>query len=184
MQPDLNSLRDRPFELLVALDARLQASSFAGGGVEHEEVWVGLAFRVGDRSFVAPRADVREVLPPPEYTRVPGAKPWLLGIANVRGDLLPIIDLKRLLGSEATGVHRASRVMVFSSDDVPAGFVVDEVLGFKRFQPQDQRHEMVPDDGSELSNYLLGAFLRDGQLWLAFSLNKLAAAATFQHAAA
>lgn len=183
MSAELRALRDQPFELLQALEARLQSTTIAGAaGAEHN--WVGLAFRLGASMLVAPRDDVREVLSTPEYTRVPGAKPWLLGVANVRGDLLPIIDLNRLLGGESTGIQRSSRVMVFNGQDVPAGFLVDEVPGFRRFQPQDQRHELVPDDGGPLNPYLLGAFVRDGQTWLAFSLSKLASSPAFRNAAA
>lgn len=184
MTAELRELRGQPYELLAALDARLQATAAAGAAGEAQDVWTGLGYRVGDRQMVTPRADVREVLTPPEYTRVPGAKPWLLGIANVRGDLLPLIDLKRLLGGESTAVLRNTRVLVYNADEVPAGFLVDEVAGFRRFNPPDQRHELVPAEGDALHPYLLGAFVRDGQLWLAMSLSRLVTSPVFQNAAA
>lgn len=180
----LRTLRDKPFDLLAALDARLQATATAGTSNDAQDVWVGLGFRMVGQQMVTPRADVREVLTPPDYTRVPGAKPWLLGIANVRGDLLPLIDMNRLLGGEATAIQRGTRVLVYNSNEAPAGFLVDEVAGFRRFSPQDQRHELVPDEGGALNPYLLGAFVRDGQLWLAISLSKLVTSALFQNAAA
>jgi twitching motility protein PilI len=184
MTPELRELRDRPFELLAALEARLQATAAAGAAGEAQDVWTGLGYRLSGHQLVTPRADVREVLTPPEYTRVPGAKPWLLGIANVRGDLLPLIDLNRLLGGEATAIQRGTRVLVYNADEMPAGFLVDEVAGFRRFNPQDQRHELVPDEGDPLHPYLLGAFVRDGQLWLAMSLSRLVSSPAFQNAAA
>jgi twitching motility protein PilI len=177
---ELRQLRDKPFDLMLALDARLQAGAQSATG-DTTHVWIGLGFRLGEHYLVAPRDDVREVLSTPEYTRVPGAKPWLLGIANVRGDLLPIIDLNRFLGGDAPPGQRGSRVLVYNSPDVPAGFMVDEVPGFRRFQPQDQRHEMAPEGGA-LSPYLLGAFVREGQLWAAFSLSKLVTSPAFQNA--
>ncbi|HXG28457.1 MAG TPA: chemotaxis protein CheW [Nevskiales bacterium] len=184
MTSELRALRDRPFELLAALEARLQTAASAGAAGEAQDVWTGLGYRLAGHQLVTPRADVREVLTPPEYTRVPGAKPWLLGIANVRGDLLPLIDLNRLLGGEATAIQRSTRVLVYNADEVPAGFLVDEVAGFRRFNPQDQRHELVPDEGDPLHPYLLGAFVRDGQLWLAMSLSRLVTSPVFQNAAA
>lgn len=185
MTEDLRTLRDTPYDLLAALEARLQATAAAGAtGGDAQDVWIGLGYRVADQLLVTPRADVREVLTPPDYTRVPGAKPWLLGIANVRGDLLPLIDLNRLLGGEATAIHRSTRVLVYNANEAPAGFLVDEVAGFRRFNPQDQRHELVPDEGGALNPYLLGAFVRDGQLWLAISLSKLVTSTLFQNAAA
>lgn len=184
MTAELRALRDNPFDLLAALDARLQATAAAGTASDAQDVWTGLGYRVAGRQMVTPRADVREVLTPPDYTRVPGAKPWLLGIANVRGDLLPLIDMNRLLGGEATAIHRSTRVLVYNADEAPAGFLVDEVAGFRRFNPPDQRHELVPAEGDVLNPYLLGAFVRDGQLWLAMSLSKLVASPLFQNAAA
>ena len=72
MSTDLRKLRDRPFELLVGLDDQLRAARFeAAAG----QVWTGLAFRIGTDGFVAPREDVREVLPPPELTRSELAHP-------------------------------------------------------------------------------------------------------------
>jgi twitching motility protein PilI len=184
MTTELRELRDRPFDLLAALDVRLRATAAAGAAGEAQDVWTGLGYRLAGHQMVTPRADVREVLTPLEYTRVPGAKPWLLGIANVRGDLLPLIDLNRLLGGEATAIHRDTRVLVYNADDVPAGFLVDDVAGFRRFNPQDQRHELVPPEGDVLHPYLLGAFVRDGQLWLAMSLSRLVTSPVFQNAAA
>ena len=184
MSEDLRSLRNQPFDLLIALAARLQTGATAGAAGEAQDVWIGLGYKLGEQQLVTPRADVREVLPPPEYTRVPGAKPWLLGIANVRGDLLPLIDLRRLLGGDATPINRTTRVLVYNADQTPAGFLVDEVAGFRRFNPPDQRHELAPNEGDALHPYLLGAFVRDGQLWLAMSLSKLVTSPIFQNAAA
>lgn len=180
MSEDLQALRDRPFELLGALERRLQTArlDLAAGAAQF---WTGLGFRLGERWLVAPREDVREVIVPPHLARVPGARPWLLGLANVRGALLPVCDLHRLLGEEHNTLARGSRVLVFNSDRVPAGFLVDEVAGYRQFTPADQRPELVADSGP-LKPYLLGAFVREGQPWLALSLHKVAGGDAFKRA--
>ena len=92
--------------------------------------WVGVGFRIGEEQFVANREQVREVLMLPEsMTRVPGANRWMLGIANLRGHLLPLVDLKLMLGSGRTTLRRTTRVISVNHREVPAGLVVDEVLG-------------------------------------------------------
>lgn len=183
MNTELRRLQDRPFQLLAALAGELRASrpetGVASGG---EDAWIGLGFRLKDRWFVTPRADVREILRPVPYTRVPGARPWLAGVANVRGNLLPLIDLRRFAGLAPTTVTRSSRLLVFSDDRVPAGFMVDEVGGFRRFGVADQRHELVRDETSWAAPYLLGAFVREGQEWSVFSLLKLVHGPDFQNA--
>ena len=180
MAVDLLSLRDDPFELLAELERRLQTSrvDLAAGAAQY---WTGLGFRLGDRWIVAPREDVREVIVTPPLTRVPGARPWLLGVANVRGGLLPVCDLTRLLGEEHHAMARSSRVLVYNNDRVPAGFLVDEVVGYRQFAPADQRMEMVAGSGN-LKPYLLGAFVREGEPWHALSLHKVVAGEAFNRA--
>lgn len=185
---ELRALADRPFDLLVAIEARLLAGGGEAGGARPESMeWTGLAFKMGGENYLAARTDVREVLDPPAVTRVPGAKPWLMGIANVRGDLLPIIDLNRLLGGKGGVRTDASRVIVLNDRTVTAGFLVDGVIGFRGFAPEDQRHELVDTPEGEEgdidpSDYLLGAFIRDGGVWRVFSLRKLAADPVFRDA--
>lgn len=181
MSGELRALRDQPFEQLLRLEARLRATRSESAAGERR-FWTGLGFRLGETWLVAPREDVREVIPPPRLTRVPGARPWLLGIANVRGALLPVCDMHRLLGDEPHSAQRNSRVLVFNSDRVPAGFLVDEVAGYRQFTPGDQKREAAPNAGP-LQPYLLGRFVREGQPWLAMSLHKLVAGDAFVHAA-
>lgn len=180
MTVELLALRDSPFELLAALERRLQTAriDLAAGAAQF---WTGLGFRLGERWLVAPREDVREVIVPPPLTRVPGARPWLLGLANVRGSLLPVCDLHRLLGEEHQVMARSSRVLVYNSERVPAGFLVDEVSGYRQFTPADQRPELIQASGS-LRPYVLGGFVREGHPWLAVSLHKLAAGDAFNRA--
>lgn len=170
-----------PFDLLISIEERLQASraDIAAGAAQS---WVGLGFRLGDRWLVAPRDDVREVIPPPTLTRIPNAVPWLRGLANVRGELLAVADLNGLLGLDAGERARTQRVLVLNSRRVPAGLLVDEVAGYRQFSPAEQRHEIVSDAGA-LGPYLLGAFVREGRPWLAMSLHKIAQSEQFRTAA-
>jgi len=80
---ELFGLAGQPFELLFALENRLRAArlDIAAGQTQS---WTGLGFRLRQHWLVAPREDVREVITVPKVTRVPGAKPWLLGVANAR----------------------------------------------------------------------------------------------------
>jgi twitching motility protein PilI len=180
--PDLMALAGQPFELLYALENRLRAArlDIAAGQTQS---WTGLGFRLGEHWLVAPREDVREVITLPKVTRVPGGKPWLLGVANVRGNLLPVTDLGQMLGRPRQPEHRDQRVLVFNSERVPAGVLVDEVAGYRQFAPSDQRHELA-QAGGELEPYLLGGFAREGRNWLVLSLYKLTGSQAFTVAGA
>ena len=93
--------------------------------------WSGIAFRLGRNKLIAPMDDVVEILDLPELSVVPLAQPWVRGIANVRGSLLPVIDLNGYLGNELPRVTNKTRVLVVEFDGVCSGLVVDEVLGLK-----------------------------------------------------
>ncbi len=170
----LQALAEHPFELLVELERRARAAIAARDGAPAAaEEWVGVGFRLGAERFVTGRNDVREVLPvPDQVTRVPGAKPWLRGIANLRGQLLTVVDLKAFLGAGSSAGERQSRILVLASRDVPTGLVVDEVVGFRRFA-QDEFREESPPGVIRCDHYLEGCYRRGAEVWPRFSFAKL-----------
>ena len=181
----LRSLKDRPYELLREFDRR--ARSAAQGQPEAEvsgAEWVGIAFRLGGEAFLLAREETREVMSfPASVTRVPGAKGWVRGLSNLRGQLLPIIDLRAFLGSGATGVNRATRVLVANHREVPAGLLVDEVMGFRRFYESEFSTDLPPTL-LRCERYLAGAFKRGAEVWPVFSLRSLLESPSFLQAAA
>jgi twitching motility protein PilI len=180
----LRSLRDRPFELLKELEKRsraVAAGTTADSSAERE--WVGVAFRMGGETFLVAREETREVLGyPAAVTRIPGAKPWVKGLANVRGQLLPMLDLRQFLGSGASASGRNTRVIVVNHRDVPAGLMVDEVLGFRRFAEAEFNAE-PPPTVIRCDSYLAGAFRRGGEVWPVLSLKSLLESQSFMQAA-
>jgi len=181
---DLRSLRDHPFDLLREIERRSKtALAGAAGEFGDMEEWVGIGFRLGDEQFIVERDRVREVLMvPPFITRVPGAKNWIRGLANVRGHLLPIVDLKAYLGSGANSGSREARVLVLQGIDLPVGLIVDEVYGFRRFL-DSERSDKVPRTIIRCEQYLDGSFDRGVEVWPVFDIDRLRASAEFQQAA-
>lgn len=176
----LRALAGDPFSLLAALEARVH-STRPDVVRRSNEVWLGLGFRIREHWCVAPREDVREIIPLPAMSRTPGAKPWLLGVANVRGGILAVADLAQYLGLARGLTQSTSRVLIFNSAKLPVGVLVDEVAGYRQFTMADQRSEHAANVEA-LSPYLLGAFERDQQPWYAFSLHKLVESPEFAHA--
>ncbi len=180
--PNLRDLRDRPFELLRELERRGRAIAGGRQGAAGRE-WVGVAFRLGAETFLVAREETREVMALPSFlTRVPGARPWIRGLANVRDQLLPVIDLRQYLGSGATQGSRNVRVIVANHRDIPAGLLVDEVSGFRRFaEAEFQPH--APPTLVRCERYLAGAFRRSGESWPVLSLKLLVESPSFLQAA-
>jgi twitching motility protein PilI len=180
----LRSLRDRPFELLKELERRNRPA--AAGPVQDPsagEEWVGVAFRMGGETFLVAREETREVLGlPATVTRIPGTKAWVRGLANIRGQLLPMLDLRLFLGSGTTPSSRNTRIIVVNHRDVPAGLIVDEVLGFRRFAEREFNVE-PPPTVIRCDSYLAGAFRRGGEVWPVLSLRALVESESFLQAA-
>jgi twitching motility protein PilI len=181
----LSALKDEPFELLREMERRsrenLTAASGAGG--ESSE-WVGIGCLLGDERFLVARAQIREVMMlPPKMTPVPGSKDWVAGLANLRGQLLPIIDLRQFLGAGSSRGVRTARVLVAESAELLVGIIVDEVYGFRRFNESEFTKE-VPETELRCERYLDGACIRGTDVWAVFSVSKLLGTTEFQQAAA
>ncbi|MGD0789541.1 MAG: chemotaxis protein CheW [Terracidiphilus sp.] len=85
-------------------------------------------FRLGKEEFGAPIASVQEIVRvPEELIRVPQAPPFVEGVINLRGSVLPVIDLRLRLGLKQVDRTDRQRIMVFLISDVRTGFIVDQV---------------------------------------------------------
>ena len=180
----LRSLRNRPFDLLLEMEQRGRIAATEQGrdvGVGRE--WVGVAFRLSGEVFLVAREETREVMGMPNaITRVPGARGWVKGVANVRGQLLPILDLRQYLGSGVTQSGRNTRVLVVNHREVPAGLMVDEVLGFRRFADKEFSAD-APPTVVRVDRYIAGAFRRNNEVWPVLSLRTLVESPSFLQAA-
>lgn len=172
-----------PVAILAEIEQRARAH--AAGLPQQEDIreqWSGIGFRLGERWMLAPLDEVTELLTLPTMTRVPGAKAWVLGIANVRGNLLPIMDLNGYLYGRRTAVGKRSRVLVVNHRGVFAGLLVDDVTGMRHFEA-DSRLTERPESDLETMPYLERGFELDGLAWPVFSMRKLAGSPLFMQVA-
>lgn len=126
--------------------------------------WIGIAFEVGGQEFVAPMGEVSEILAMPELTPIPLTKPWLLGVANVRGRLLPLADLAKFLHIDSHERLKNKKVMVIDQDGVFSGILVDQVTGMVQFSGSDYKDTPLPES-SPFAPYNHGKFSKEGKDW-------------------
>jgi hypothetical protein len=88
----------------------------------------------------------------------------------------------QFLGSAPTAMGRNARIIVVNHRDIPAGLVVDEVLGFRRFAEAEFNSE-APPTVIRCDAYLAGAFRRGGEVWPVLSLKTLVESQSFLQAA-
>lgn len=159
-----------PFALLAELER--QCKQYAEGLPAQEEVielWNGIGFELAGRKYVVPMGEVGEILHIPRFTQVPGVKNWMNGVANVRGRLLPIMDLAQFFGLPgAARNYRDRRVLVVERGDVFSGLIVDSVHGMQYF-PTDSYQQSVQDIPSALRPFVLGQYTKNDEAWVVFS---------------
>ncbi len=174
---------DSPFELLQDIERKCQltAASLPEAG-DTAEKWVGVGFRVGRDKLIASMSEVEEILDLPEVTTVPGVKSWVVGVANVRGSLLPIMDLKGFVLGEDMQNRKKGRVIVINYKGFSTGLVVDEVYGMRHFLVTEQVNE-EPNVHENISKYVKNMFKQEGESWPVFKFENIVRDEQFSHAA-
>ncbi|MCZ6457750.1 MAG: chemotaxis protein CheW [Gammaproteobacteria bacterium] len=126
--------------------------------------WQGLGYQVGGLRLVSNMNEISEILKMPRYAALPGVKSWILGIANVRGRLLPIIDLHDYFSMPPTLPMMQWRVLVIEDEDIAAGLVVEQSLGIQHFL-EDSFEETTAEGATALQPYIRGAFRHGGRMF-------------------
>lgn len=144
--------------------------------------WSGIGFALLGRNFVAPLGEVSEMLEVPAFTHLPGVQPWVQGVANVRGRLLPIFDMAMFYGQRLVGGRKQRRVLILETEILYSGLMVDQVLGMQHFPVDDYQDDAGPVEES-IRPYTAGSYLRDGERWTVFRPALLAEDPRFINAA-
>jgi purine-binding chemotaxis protein CheW len=110
-----------------------------------------VTFGVAGEMFAVPLALVHEIIRYPDIVRVPLGAPSLEGLGNLRGTVLPILSLRRLLGSPDVDHDDATRVVVLDDDGRPVGLVVDRMANvvtaeLDRIEPADKIRSTIATD--------------------------------------
>lgn len=143
------------FETLVDYERRSLAH-VAGvpEQIEAPGLWRGIGFRIGERHFVSNITEVNEILSMPSaLTPVPATRNWLLGVANVRGNLIAVVDLKQFLFEQRTHVSERSRVLWVKQTGGGVGLLIDEVLG-QRNLTDEQRVDAEGESDERLARFV------------------------------
>lgn len=163
------------FQNLIQLQSRCQQNAVGlPTKVDVVDDWVGIGFSANSVHCIARMTEVAEILPMPETIRVPSVKSWVKGLANIRGALIPILDLKGYLQGGETKLSKKSRVLIVNRSGVLAGLLVEEVFGLRRFKEgmlEDNKSKEVKE--MNMSRYITGEFSDNNEHWNIFSMKKL-----------
>ena len=130
---------------------------------ERQELETWVTCRVGEEIFALTVGQVQEILRVGQLTRVPHAPFPVRGVTNMRGQVLPVVDLRRRLGLPEVELGEDHRIMVVDSRNRLIGLLVDrveEVTEIDRLKIEDPPEDVM----TEQSYYLVGVIHRGEEL--------------------
>jgi purine-binding chemotaxis protein CheW len=86
-------------------------------------------FRLAHERYAIEQAYVREIYPFRDLTPLPCVQPFFLGIINIRGQIVPVLDIRRFFDLPECGITDLHTVIVFDADDTEMGILADAVVG-------------------------------------------------------
>ncbi len=178
-----------PFEILSDYERRSLAHVVGlPEQLDAPGLWRGVGYRIGSKRLASGFDEVVEIMPMPQVTPVPGSQPWLLGVANIRGNLLPIVDLKQFLEGERTVLHESQRVLIVRQPGGDVAVTIDELFGQRSFnESQQQTAETLAESPlaqGRYTHFIDRAYRLADDSWGIFSLDRLSRTPEFRQAAA
>lgn len=146
-----------------------------------QDSWQAIAFEFMNETFVVPMKDVKEVLPTPSTTRLPGVQKWVKGIANVRGEILALVDLNDFVAAGRVSNPTLSRIVAVEIDEIRFGVVVDRVIGMRQVNQAQVQTGATASCPPEMTDYVSGAVKLDDQEVNLFDPLKLVKSDTFEN---
>ena len=173
-----------PFEVLSDYEQR-SLSHVAGmpEQIEAPGLWRGIGFRLGKRNLASGFSEVVEIITLPPVTPVPGGDIWLLGVANIRSTLIPVVDLKLFLEGERTVQHATTRALVVRQTGGNVAVLIDELFGQRNFTDENKT-DLNGLDAGRYGTFVKQAYKLGDTIWGVFSMASLTRTAEFRQAAA
>ena len=131
-----------------------------------------VGFRIGRETFGLPISTVREIVRVPEITSVPNAPDYIEGVINLRGRIIPVVDLRKRFGDKSFERNKKNRIVVVELGSRAVGLIVHSASEVLRIPPSDidEPHNVFKE--GEL-NYITGIGKLNGRLVILLDLNKV-----------
>jgi len=114
-------------QLKDVLQRQKSQTSHDNGHEKSEDIVQLVGFIIGDEEYAIPILNIQEIIKPIDYTRVPSTPDYVLGMFNLRGNVIPLIDLRRKFHISPKNEDGQTRYIVMKDGDNIAGFVIDKL---------------------------------------------------------
>jgi purine-binding chemotaxis protein CheW len=114
-----------------------------------------IEFRLASETYGVESKYIREIYPLKDLTPLPGTPSFVLGLANVRGQILSVIDLKKFFNLPEKGLGELNKIIIVRNETMEFGILADAIIGARRIMPGDIQESppTIPGIGAE---YLKG----------------------------
>lgn len=129
-------------------------------------------FRIGGEMYALDILRIREIIRPQKLTPVPKAPSFIEGVINLRGAVIPVVDLRKRFDHAASGADRKTRVIICAISGKVIGLIVDEVTEVRRYGRQEIQPapQFLRGKGAE---FFLGVCRRDDDLVMLLDLERI-----------
>ena len=131
-----------------------------------------VGFRIGRETFGLPISIVREIVRVPEITSVPNAPDYIEGVINLRGRIIPIVDLRKRFGDTAFEANKKNRIVVVEMESRVIGLIVHSASEVLRIPPSEIEAPHNVFQEGEL-NYITGVGKLNGRLVILLDLSRI-----------
>lgn len=88
-----------------------------------------IVFKLDEKEYAVSYLKVEKVIRSVEITSLPNASEKIIGIINVHGQVVPIIDLRKVMGFPPRAIKITDKIIIIATNENPIGFIVDEIKG-------------------------------------------------------
>lgn len=103
-----------------------------------------IGFKIAEEIFYMPIADVSEILMILPITYVPRSGPYIEGVINVRGTIIPTVNLRKMMGYDRTSATMSSRIIIIRWENIYTGILVDAITVVASFSPFEIENQSLP----------------------------------------
>lgn len=130
-----------------------------------------VGFVVGEEEFSVPILTIQEIIKPIEWTRVPRTPDYVLGVFNLRGTVIPLIDLRLKFGLPSEKMTDNSRFIVMKNETETAGFVIDRLTEAIRLKKSEIGP--APETAMQEKTLIEGVGKQDDKILTILKVDKL-----------
>lgn len=127
-------------------------------------------FELGEQKYALPILETQEIMRMVAITKVPNTSYFVEGVINLRGNVIPVINLGSRLGLDKKAHDQDTRIIVVDRDDQKVGMIVDRVQEVGRYTEEEMDTNAVTGENVDI---LSGVVKKEDQLWLLLNLNTL-----------